>query len=296
MITISYYHYWKDSDTDNYFTEFIKKNIGDVKIVANTSNPDILISSCWGDIKEVKELKAKCKIFFYGENLERFPIFNDEKVLYDVFDLIVGFKETDISLKQVRFPLWLMYYSYYNYDEKDNILSYIQKRYNENIKKHKEFFCTIVARHDWYGQRTKIYDVVCKYGDIYSPSTYRNNTKSIGKGHKEKIDYISRGIYNICPENSCNDNYFTEKIFQAFEAGTIPIYWATDLPEVEIINRNKYCFCDLNNREELEKSIVNVTKNPNQYIEGDLFTKNAGEKIDEYYSTLKRNIIMHIDK
>lgn len=32
--------------------------------------------------------------------------------------------------------------------------------------------------------------------------------------------------------------YFTEKIFQALEGGTIPIYWAIDFPEPEIINKN----------------------------------------------------------
>ena len=295
MITIAYINYWNDSHNDNYFTKFIEENIGPVKNVNPTENPDILIASCMGNINNVRNIKAKCKLFYYGENLNRYPPYNNDKLLYDTFDIIVGFKNTDLSKKQIRFPLWLMYYHYYKYNENDNILTYIQNKYNENIKKQKEFFGTIIARHDRGGQRTIICNELSKFGDIKAPGTYRKNTQPIGNTHNDKINYISRGTYNICPENSCYEGYFTEKIFQAFEGGTIPLYWAVDLPEPEIINNNKYCFCNINNKEELEKSIENVCKNPNQYIEGELFTKNAGEKIQLFYSTLLEDILLRIN-
>ena len=44
----------------------------------------------------------------------------------------------------------------------------------------------------------------------------------------------------------------------------------------------------------MEKSIHNVVNNPEQYIEGELFTKEAGEKINIFYSTLIENIILGI--
>ena len=188
-----------------------------------------------------------------------------------------------------------MYYHYYKYNENDNILTYIQNKYNENIKKQKDIFGTIIARHDRGGQRTLIFNELSKYGNIKAPGTYRKNTQSIGNTHNDKINYISRGTYNICPENSCYEGYFTEKIFQAFEGGTIPLYWAVDLPEPEIINKNKYCFCDINNKEILEQSIENVCKNPTQYIDGELFTKNAGKQIQLFYSILLENVLLKIN-
>lgn len=292
MLTIAYINYWKDPYNDNYLTKFIEKNIGPVKKVNPTENPDILIASCMGNINHVRDINAKCKLFYYGENLNRYPPYNNDKLLYDTFDLIVGFKNTDLSKKQIRFPLWLMYYHYYKYNESDNILTYIQNKYSENIKKQKDIFCSIIARHDRGGQRTTICNELSKYGDIKAPGTYRKNTHSIGNTHDDKINYISRGIYNICPENSAYEGYFTEKIFQALEGGTIPLYWAIDFPEPEIINRNKYCFCDVNNKEVLEKSIENVCKNLNQYIEGELFTKNAEKQVKIFYSTLLENILL----
>jgi len=292
MITIAYINYWNDPHNDNYFTKFIEVNIGKVKETSPHNNPDILIASCMGNINEVRNIKAKCKIFYYGENLNRYPPYNNDKLLYDTFDLIVGFKNTDLSKKQIRFPLWLMYYHYYKYDENDNILTYIQNKYNENLKKQKDIFGTIIARHDRGGQRTVIYNELSKYGDIKSPGTYRKNTQAIGSTHNDKINYLSRGTYNICPENSVYEGYFTEKIFQAFEGGTIPLYWAVDVPEPEIINKNKYCFCDINNEDSLAKTIYNVTNNPNQYTDGELFTNKAGEKIQLFYSTLLENILL----
>jgi hypothetical protein len=290
MISIAYINYWIDPHNDRYFTKFIEENIGPVKKVKHTETPDILIASCYGNINDVRNIKAKCKLFYYGENLNRYPPYNNDKLLYGIFDLIVGFKNTDLSKKQIRFPLWLMYYHCYKYNKNDNILTYIQNKYNENIKKQKDIFGTIIARHDRGGQRTLICNELSKYGDIKAPGIYRKNTLSIGGTHNDKINYISRGTYNICPENSCYEGYFTEKIFQAFEGGTIPLYWAIDLPELEIINKNKYCFCDTNNKEELEKLIENVCKNSNQYIEGELFTKNAGKQVQLFYSTLLENI------
>jgi hypothetical protein len=293
MITIAYINFWKDSYNDDYFTKFIKHNIGPVKIVNYRQNPDILIASCFGPIDRIKYSNAKLKLFYYGENLDRYPPYNDYKLLQNTFDLIVGFKPTDLTQKQIRFPLWLINYDYYKWDDNDNILTYIQNKYNKNIK-NKKVFSTIVCKHDRGGQRTLIYDELQKYGEIKSPGKYRNNTAPIGNTSEDKINYISRGLYTICPENSSFEGYFTEKIFQAFEAGTIPLYWAIDLPETSIINKNKYCFCDIQNKENLKKSIHNVCNNPDEYINGDLFTNQASEEIKLFYSTLSDNIKLNI--
>jgi len=291
IITISYINFWIDPMNDDYFTKFIQHNIGSVKIISINENPDIIIASCMGKISNIKNSNAKCKIFYYGENLNRFPPYNNQKLLYDTFDLIVGFNDTNLTKKQIKFPLWLIYYKYYNYNENDNILKYIQNKYNENINKKKDKFATLIARHDNGKQRTKISNIVDKYGDIYYPSVFRNNTSKIGNSIQDKINYISTSIYNICPENSSYTNYFTEKIFQAFEGGTIPIYWAINKPELNIINENKYCFCNIYDINELNKNIKHVIENKDYYIKGKIFTDNAHIYINKYYTDLKNAIL-----
>jgi len=289
MIKIAYINFWDQPKNDMWFTKFIEHNISNVKCVEYYENPDILFCSCFGN-KNVNNIKAKCKIFFYGENLNNFPRYNNEKYLYDTYDLILGFKYTNPDKKLLRFPLWLMYYDFYDINTDNNILNYIQIQYQNNCLKKKDIYASIVANHDRGGQRIKIIKEFEKHGKIMSPAPFYNNTNRIGRSKKDKINYISNGIYNICPENSEYEGYFTEKIFQAFEGGTIPIYWAINLPEIDIINRNKYCFCNIYDKENMTKSIEDAVKFPEKYLKGNLFTDNAKNIVDNYYKDLIYNI------
>ena len=293
MITVAYVNFWDKNHNDFYLTKFIEINIGNVKIVNYNNNPDILISSINGDINIVKQCKAKCKLFYYGENLNRYSPYNDEKLLLNTFDLIVGFKYTNLEKKQIRFPLWLLYYNFYNYTSENNLIDYIETKCKENKQKNnKTVFASLVSHHDREGQRTKIYNEIVnnKYGIVMCPSNFKKNTNSIGNTTEDKVNYISKSIYNICPENSTFEGYFTEKIIQAFEGGTIPFYWAIDLPEKGLINENKYCFCNIDNPIKLKENIKNAIENPNYYLEGNVFTANAPDIISNYYNTLINNI------
>ena len=228
IIKISYINYWIDKQNDSYFTEFIRENISkNIEVVKPEDNPDILFCSCNGkynsNINYIKNLKSKIKVFYYGENLNRFPPFNNEQLLNETFDLIIGFNKTDIINKKLCFPLWLIYYKYYKYNENDNVLTYIENKYKQN-KINKKTFCSLVCRHDRDGQRTKIINSISKYGNIQYGGIFKNNVGNIGGLVEDKINFISKSIFNICPENSIFEGYNTEKIFQAFEAGTIPLY------------------------------------------------------------------------
>ena len=75
MLTISYINFWSEEANTMWFTKFIEHNISPVKCVEYYENPDILFCSCFGN-KNVTNLRAKCKIFFYGENLKRLLISN----------------------------------------------------------------------------------------------------------------------------------------------------------------------------------------------------------------------------
>ena len=126
MITIAYINFWEQPHDEMWMSKFISNNIDEVKIVKYNENPDILFASVDGNINNVVNSIAKCKIFFYGENLNRYPPYNNDTLLQNTFDLIIGFKYTNLEKKQIRFPLWLMYYDYYNCNSKDNIITYIE--------------------------------------------------------------------------------------------------------------------------------------------------------------------------
>ena len=98
----------------SYFTKFINYNIGETKLVKSNENPDILIASVFGDINNVIKCSSRCKIFYYGENLNNYSTYNNDNLLESIFDLIIGFRYTNLDKKMLRFPLWLMYYDYYS--------------------------------------------------------------------------------------------------------------------------------------------------------------------------------------
>lgn len=288
---IAYINFWKDPYNDKYLSMFIKKNFNrDIIHVNYNDNPDILIASVNGNINIIDKIKAKCKIFYYGENLNRYPPYNNIDLLKSKFDIIAGFKYTNKKEKIFRFPLWLIYFPFYNFQNEDNIINYIENKYSENIKKNKTMFGTLISRHDRGGQRKKIFNELSNYGNIYCAGNFNNNTKKIGQLQQDKINYISNSIYNICPENSIYEGYVTEKIFQAIEAGTIPLYWGHDLPEKEILNQNKYCFCNIDDNNILKQQIEDVVINKNKYIEGKIFNKNAKNIIETYYNDLINEI------
>jgi hypothetical protein len=293
MITISYINFWQNSNEtqDRWFTKFIQTNIDkDIIEIEPYNNPDILICSCFGYIENVKKYNSKIKLFFYGENLDRIPTYNNIELLKLTFDIIVGFKYTDKINKIFRLPLWLCYYPFYNMTSTNNIITYLEEAYKKNFK-NKSSFCSLISNHDMYGQRIILYNEMNKYGLILCPSKFKNNCNRIGNSNFAKIEFIKKTKYSICPENSYFEGYFTEKIFQALEGGTIPIYHAIEEPEKDILNMNKYCFIkDINNKEEVEIKIKDVIENPNKYTEGNIFNENSYIIINQYYTDLIEEI------
>jgi hypothetical protein len=299
MITIAYVNFWDQSQNsiqDWWLSEFVKHNIDcEIKIVNYQENPDILFASCFGNINIIKNINSKCKIFFYGENLDRYQPYNNIELLKNTFDIILGFKYDDIENKIVRLPLWVLYYPFYNYTDENNILKYIENSYKNNVNNpNKQNTASLVVNHDSNGIRTKIYDEMSKYVSVLCPSTFKHNVNKIGNSTKDKINFLVNTTYNICPENSEFEGYFTEKIFHALEAGCIPIYWAIDKPEKDIINEKCYCWIknEENNFDEtiFENKIKDVIENKTEYIKENIFTPLSKCIIDNMYKTLKNQI------
>lgn len=294
MIMFSHINLWNGGDKTifSWFINFISINIDKINVVRYNEEPDILLCSCFGDINKVNHIKARIKLFFYGENLERFPPYNNIELLKSTFDIIVGFRYTDKKNKIFRMPLWLHYYPFYNMnDENKNIITFLENEYKKNINMKKNALASLIARHDRGGQRTILLNETQKYGNVLCPSNFNKNCNNITQGNKAKIDFIKNTKYNICPENSKFEGYYTEKIFQAFEGGTIPIYWGIDEPEKDILNKNKYCFIkNINDKSEVERKIKDAIENSEKYLEGNIFNDNAGEVIRRYYDDIVEEI------
>jgi hypothetical protein len=287
---VAYINFWSDDRNERWLSHFIDLNVDKVEHVAASEEPDLLIASVFGPLDAVRQTKAKRKLFYYGENLLRFPEYADDTVLKDVFDLIVGFKPTQEDEKRVRFPLWLLFYPFYTFSETSNVIDHIEAQRKRNKAVPKEFLGSCVASHDMFGFRTPLYEATKLYGEFKCPAGFMKNAPSIGPTLEDKISFLSKGFYNLCAENSAFDSYCTEKIFHALEAGTVPIYWSKDRPEPEVLNPSAYCYADVSDQEDVKTKVSHCMEHRDAYLAAPIFTPQAKHVVSEYYAALKTSL------
>lgn len=78
---------------------------------------------------------------------------------------------------------------------------------------------------------------------------YRSYKEAVGKSYRgfaeDKVGTVSKYTFAICYENIAWPGYISEKIFDCFFAGTIPVYWgapdvALDIPKECFIDRTAF--------------------------------------------------------
>jgi hypothetical protein len=291
-IKIAVINWWPESDKNvkNWFVEYMKANFDNIECVnAGDASTDILFASVFGDKNRVESIPARVKVLFCGEswNNKTYSAYTPEYIEKQ-YDLILHFDETDEDRKRQRFPLWLLYVPKYNMDDvNDNIITYVNEMRNINMNKKKKVFGTCIARHDPTGMRGNICNELNKYGKMEYVGRWRNGDKpKIGPLRSDKLKYLSEVTYSVCAESHRDSHYCSEKIFEAFMGGTIPIYWSNDiLAEESILKREGYCLSDA-----LE--IKEMMKNNKKYKIDDIFTENAYNILKcDYYDELKSNLI-----
>ena len=121
-----------------------------------------------------------------------------------------------------------------------------------DIKKKK--FCAWVVSNGSGRVRNQFYDKLSEYKKIDSGGSFRNN---IGRTVDDKLKFLADYKFSICFENSKAQGYISEKLSDAFEAGTIPIYYGDDTI-LELLNNRSYIH--IRNESEFEEKIELIKK------------------------------------
>ena len=288
---ISYINFWTQNyDIDFWLSNFCKSIFEDnIELVHFSKNPDILFCSCFGPIRNIQKTIAKIKIFFTGENVDRdvYNEYSNEKIMNETFNLRLAFHFNDIKNNKLRLPLWLTYYNFFTMNAKENFITYMINKRHKNIQ-NKTSLGSLVCRHDRGGQRIKIMNELIKHGHVVSAGKFNNNCgRIIGPTWNDKLNFLKQSIFTICPENSSRLGYCTEKLFHAFEAGCIPLYWGNDVPEKDLIEKNSYIFVNMENEAIRKQQIANAVNHQKEIIQNPIFTKQAPYVLDNYYKTLE---------
>lgn len=137
----------------------------------------------------------------------------------------------------LRFPLWITYL-FEPEDDLDEIRNRIRE-INECANPVSSHGIACIASHDFFGTRTDICDCLEQAGmRVDYAGSWRHNTYALQADFgDDKVAYLHSKRFNICPENLDTKDYVTEKLFDAFRSGVIPIYHGSlNQPEPGLVN------------------------------------------------------------
>ena len=183
--------------------------------------------------------KKENKIFFTGENPDRYPNYKNHALPH--VKVSMGFDYLDAP-NYLRFPLWIHYLF-----KPESDYAAICRRVEELNAFHpaKTDFCSLICRHGGDDNlRGIMYEQISEIAPVMCAGKFMHNDDRLWKDFgNSKQAYLENFKFSICPENSNRTGYVTEKLFEAFRAGTVPIYWGSDNnPEPGLINEKAVIF------------------------------------------------------
>lgn len=242
-IKIAFADFWKDLDLkDNYIVNILKKHY----LIEISDKPDYCFCSCFGN--DHLKYADSVKIFFTGENIV--PDFNE-------YDYAMGFSYIDFEDRYLRLPLYAMY-------DKAIEKAKVKQDIDEKTLLAKKKACAVVVSNpDAAGIRDNMIDELSKVMDVASGGRYKNN---VGGPVKDKLAFLEDYRLSLAFENSDNNGYTTEKILEAFAAGTIPVYWGSKDIKKEF---NPEAFIDVNDFDTVESAagyIKSVAEDDDKFL------------------------------
>lgn len=246
-IKIWYTDFWGNIDFETYlFTRTLRKHFN---VILDKDNPEYLFCSTSGN----DYLRYKCiRILFLGE--AKCPDFN-------LYDYAIGFDDIIFEDRYLRYPLCLL-------DKEKLKLALNKHKRNDVYYLNKRKFCNFVvsAGGGFADKRTYLLEKINEYKRVDSGGRYKNNLPD-GQPVKDKLKFQEMYKFSLALENTRFRGYTTEKIIDAWAAGTIPIYWGDPYIKKEF---NAEAFIDASDYDDTEKlidAIREIEEDENKYLQ-----------------------------
>ncbi|MFP4403812.1 MAG: glycosyltransferase family 10 domain-containing protein [Candidatus Woesearchaeota archaeon] len=131
-----------------------------------------------------------------------------------------------------------------------------------------------------------------KLFDFLRSKKFKNYKGSVD----DKFKTLSKYKFNFAFENSIEEGYVTEKIFDSFFAGTVPIYLGTKNISKSIPKSCYIDYSEFNSIEEMYKTLKSMSKKEyNQYIkniENYITSKKINKfRVETFVNTVVKNIL-----
>lgn len=246
-VKIAFVDFWEGFDYKimNFYRLLCERY--EVEVMENANEAEYIFFSCFGDSHWLLPA-SKIKIFFTAENIT--PDFNtcDYAIAFDW----MSYGDRYLRMSNIYGPF---------YSQKFVDIALL--RDNLPIPE-KTAFCSFVVSNSFAEElRTTLFEKLSQYKKVNSGGRYQNN---VGGPVTDKLEFEKIHKFSICCENSSSPGYTTEKLYQAFAAQTVPIYWGD--PEVcKVFNRKAFInVSDYASLDEVVEHIKFLDSNDDEYL------------------------------
>lgn len=195
-------NWWIPDNEKNFYDNFFVQILSKKYDIVYSEKPDFLLfSPFYNHEMKTHFFDYDCvRIFYTGENV---------RTDFNVADYGIDFDYMEFGDRHLHLPLFAL----------GNI------EQNRALNK-RENFCAYIVTNG--GEKNNVllrelfFDKLSKYKKVDSGGRHRNN---IGYFVEDKHKWLQNYKFNLCFENSSYPGYLTEKLFDAYNAGCVPIYW-----------------------------------------------------------------------
>lgn len=254
---------------DNIFQQILTQGLG-AEIVEDPSQADVLIYSVFGDTQRSFQ---GTKVFYTGESVR--PRWSECD--YALTFLRDGAGKPE---RHFRLPYWV----HEEYVRKAGRIEQLSTEPQAILDRHRKF-CNFVYSNGKAQERAVFLKKLSRYRHVDSSGKFLNNT---GVDVRDKVDYCSRYKFTIAFENVPSRGYLTEKLTDAFAAGSLPIYWGDPDVEQDFNPRRFVHARDFRDLDELVEHIRFLDENEDAYLSyfrEPLFLKHQ-KSVDDYRDEL----------
>ena len=212
ILKVAFADFWPEWNNENFILPILKKYF---EVVIDSNNPDVVFHSIFNRMQDTPRYKCK-KVLYLGENWRPQQFGSNYSISFD--------PHTETNF---RLPLWQVYLLL-----KPELKNRLYNRVNHESFDH---FCSFVVSNPNNFMRNGFYHQLSaqNLGKVHSYGRYLTNDmrliqESSGRYWRDaKYSFFNtyKHKYAIAFENSSYPYYCTEKLMDAFLAGSIPLYW-----------------------------------------------------------------------
>jgi hypothetical protein len=202
----------------NFFTQALKQRF---QIVRDDTNPEYLIygEGVYGQSHRQFGPEVT-KVFYTGENVR--PRWNECQFAM-TFD-------HENSSRHYRLPLYVIdMWGAVTEGWTDDYYQLVGLERDYEYDYDRRIFCTFIVSNPNQPMRNTAFKFINEYKSVASAGPHMNNVGgALPRDRLEyKLSFMDRYRFNICFENGSHPGYVTEKLYNALQVKTMPIYWGS---------------------------------------------------------------------